>query len=159
MAFSSRLLLVAFLALGALFLASCDDDNDDREPIPSVRVDRVIPLNVATYSDLNPRGGYVYLEDEGYRGVIVYHSLDGEYRAYERACPYNFREECGKVSVRKSGIEFECGHYEEVDGEDEWQECCGSRFNDNGTVLSGPAQRPLKEYTVVQSGDELRITN
>ena len=136
---------------------SCDDDVD-HDPIPSVHVNRTITLNTPSYSDLNPRGGYVYL-DEGYRGIIVYHSLDGEYFAFERACTYHPNSDCGIVSFRSSSIEMECGEYVEEDGEEVWEECCGSKFYTDGTVQSGPARRPLKQYNVTSRGNDLIISN
>lgn len=134
---------------------SCKNDKSSGI-VPNVYVNKQINLNNPLYADLNAAGSHIYINDEGYRGIILYHSFDGSYLAHDRACTYHPDESCASVSVNASNIQIECGSF---DHNNEWQECCGSLFDMDGRVLEGPAVYPLKRYYVSQSGSILTISN
>lgn len=70
------------------------------------------------------------------------------------------------IAVRKLSADqyeallLECTHQKNqlmVTGKTFFCTLHGSRFDMNGSVLKGPAERPLKKYTTSQSGDQLVI--
>jgi hypothetical protein len=140
-----------------VFLFSCGDKNNksDYYPIPYVPVNFQINMDLPAYSDLINVGSYLYMPFEGYKGVIIYHSITGDYIALERACTFNPLEACSYVSVDNSGLVLRCGQYEGKD----WLPCCNSKFTMEGIVLEGPAVYPLQRYRVQKMGNTLYISN
>ncbi len=110
-----------------------------RDNLPSVYVDILLDLNKPEYYELNTPGNYIYING-GLAGIIVYHDLTGEYKAYDRACPYDFNLNAARVSVTDLSLGKAC----DTAG-------CGSEFSitNEGVVLKGPAQRPLRQYKVI----------
>ena len=154
--FIRSLSLFLIIASGLFTQVNCNKDpNNGYYNIPDVYVNYTINLSLAKYSDLNIPGGHFYLNDEGYKGIIVYHAIDDTYLAFERACTYRPLDDCSKITVDESGIYMRCGEY---DGST-FVDCCGSKFDMSGFVLNSPALYPLKQYKVsVQSGN-LFISN
>lgn len=114
---------------------SCQE-NTNR--LPNVYVNIVLDLNKPEFSELNTPGNFIYITG-GIAGIIVYHDLDGQYKAFDRACPYDFYSCGGRVEVKDIGTGVV------VDSS-----CCGSEFSitNEGAVLKGPARTPLKRYRV-----------
>lgn len=126
----SRLLLSALFAL-LLILACRKDGSTDN--IPNVAVEIYIPLSLPEFTALNSIGNYV-LVSGGYRGIIVFRKSLTEFAAYERACPFD-------PTAAGSLVEPDSGNVSGVDRK------CGSEFLFyDGSVLNGPATRPLKQY-------------
>jgi nitrite reductase/ring-hydroxylating ferredoxin subunit len=134
---------ILFIFLG-LLISSCDKNNNI---IPSVFVDRTIFITQPQYNQLNAIGGWVYLNDEGVRGIIVYRKTIDEFRAYDRNCTYDPAEVCATVDVESSGLSAKCP-------------CCNSVFElTDGLVINPPATVALKQYQTFFDGAALRITN
>jgi len=129
-----------------------------------VNVDFYVNLDLPLNSDLNFPNGFIYQPGYGYknRGVIVYNTgFTGpdQYVAFDRSCPYKVDSSCSFVSVESSALYFRCGQYT-GSGRSTLTPCCNSRFvAGNGTQVSGPADRSLKQYYVGILGRQLRITN
>ena len=138
-------------------LVNCNKTNTDGYyNIPYVYVNKTINLELPSYSNLVPIGGYVIVGNVGYQGIILYHNGSDEYIATERACTYKPLDDCSIVTVDNSGTFLRCGHYESSD----WIACCNSKFTMDGySVLAGPAQYPLKHYQVIRTGNSLLVTN
>jgi nitrite reductase/ring-hydroxylating ferredoxin subunit len=135
---------VPFL-LSCLLIFSCKkDQNQDR--VPYVPVNIVLNTSDPLFVKLNAPGGWVYVNG-GSRGIVIYRLSLDDFRAYDRHCPYQPNDACGKVSVNASQIMA-------VDS------CCGSEFVlTDGTVAKQPASRPLTEYTTSFDGNRLLISN
>jgi hypothetical protein len=141
-----RVLYPYFLIVGIILpvIAACTDSVVS-PGIPNVPVS--IQLNVTSlqYPELRQDGGYVYLQG-GYKGILLVRQNAATYLAFERACSYDPTASCAKVEVDKSNLFL-------ID------KCCGSQFNFNGQVTSGPAVYGLKQYNTALTGSILYITN
>jgi len=142
---STKIILKFTFILLFFVFASC---NEEKELIPNVYVDFQIDLNDPEYKDLNVTGGYINVTG-GHRGILIYRRSFDEFSAYDRACPYD--PECGYVSADESV-------FLAVD-----TVCCKSEFalTLNGAVTTGPAQFPLRNYSVQynSSTNLIRVTN
>lgn len=137
----SKITILFLVLVGILW--SCKQD-DGQQVIPDVFVDIEINLDNQEYLPLRQDGGSVNIVG-GVRGILLYHE-NGNYNAFERNCPYEPDEDCAKVVIDSSSLFIRCP-------------CCGSQFNFEGGIISGPTILPLKEYATAQSGSYLRITN
>ena len=97
------------------------------------------------YQKLNTVGGWEYITG-GYNGIVVYRLSQDEFVAFDRACPYDYKNSC-RIVVESSFTTT-------IDS------CCGSRFllND-GSPFKGPASVSLKKYKTYYDGNSLRISN
>jgi nitrite reductase/ring-hydroxylating ferredoxin subunit len=127
-----------------LLLTGC---NDYTHPtIPTRDVDFYIFLDDSRYQNLLNYGGYVYLTG-GVNGLIVYRLNQETFMCYDRACPYDWQEADAWIWMNDDGLTLKCTK-------------CGSIFNIlDGTVVTGPAQYPLKYYRTAFDGFRLRIYN
>ena len=132
--------------LTLLVLAGCSSDNQG-PGIPNVPVSEQINVNSQLYPRLRQDGGYAYL-DGGYKGIIVVRQNANLYLAFERACPYDPTATlpCGRVEVDQSNLFI-------IDS------CCGSQFNFQGGVMTGPAVYGLRQYRTALDGSLLYISN
>lgn len=135
-------LKVIFIALIFVLIGCKKDDNS---AIPLVSVDQYYNLDNPEFIHLKVDNGWTYVSG-GSRGIVIYRS-NGEYRAFDRHCPYNPSSSCGLVSVDVTNIT----------GIDD---CCGSKFlMSTGQVTQGPAAQSLKQYQTSFDGTVLRIFN
>jgi cytochrome b6-f complex iron-sulfur subunit len=92
---------------------------------------------------LAPVGGATRVEGKGLASsILIVHAGDDEYLAFENRCTHGGRR------------------LDPVKGKQELR-CCSvnhSRFDYQGSKLSGPAEGPLKRYHVEKRGDELVVT-
>jgi Rieske Fe-S protein len=147
---------LTFLLLStSILLSTCGDRNNNYQDIPDVYVHYTINLDLPSFNALNIPGGHVVLPDEGFKGVIVYHNIDGNFYAFEATCTHHPLADCSQITVDESGIYMRCGHYEDKD----FIKCCESTYDMNGYVLNPPALYPLKQYTVYQQGRILTVSN
>ena len=145
-----RVLIIMAFTSAFLFLNNCNKDNQSSE-FPYVPINFTLNLNLPSYTDLGRPGGYVVIDNEGYKGVIVYHTIDGKYLAFDRTCTYLPLDDCSKVYVDDSGLYLHCGESE--------GDCCASKYDMEGNVINGPAKYPLRQYQVSQNGNMLTILN
>lgn len=139
-----KISIISFFTLCVIGISACEKNNN---VIRNVFVDRTIFITQPTYNQLNAVGGWVYLNNEGVRGIIVYRKTIDEFRAYDRNCTFDPNEACATVEVESSGLSA-------IDN------CCGSVFElTEGFVINGPATISLKQYQTFFDGSALRITN
>lgn len=132
------------LALMVMTL-SCGEENN-RPEIPDVLVSFVIDPNSTEYLELNTAGGWVYLTG-GYSGILVYRSSFTEFVAFDRACPWDFKEDNARVEMEVSGMTCACP-------------VCGSKYIiTDGTPFEGPSQIMLKSYRTTYDGSLLYVYN
>ncbi len=124
--------LILFFGLFILIFG-CKSTSDN---LPSVYVNYSLDLNKPEYYSLNTPGNYIYITG-GLAGIIVYHDLDGSFKAYDRACPYDFVTDGARVYV----TDISLGRVSDTVN-------CGSVFSitNEGVVIKGPADRPLRQY-------------
>ncbi len=138
-----RAVIGVFLLFLFLFTA-CEKGQEST--VPNVPVNIRISLDDPAYHDLISIGGKIVLEG-GHRGIIVYHRMQDDYKAYERTCPYLSEQECAIVSIDSTISSVGC-------------DCCKSRFQLlDGSPISGPSQAPLRSYRTSLSQGYLYITN
>ncbi|MFM7054470.1 MAG: hypothetical protein ACKOKB_05935 [Bacteroidota bacterium] len=138
-----KLSKVFILSLLFLFLGSCS--KDETNDIAQYYVDFTIYLNEPACVDLTVVGGWMYV-NAGTKGVIIYRKSTTEFTASERNCTYDPTASCSIVQVL-SGISA-------IDS------CCSSRFSIfDGSVINGPATRPLYQYKTLYDGNALRVYN
>ncbi|MBL4715071.1 hypothetical protein JYT59_00665 [Sphingobacteriaceae bacterium AH-315-L07] len=134
--------LLLVTVLSSIFY-SCKKD-DDTDEIPDVLVDR--QLIIVNYPSLTAVNGWEYISG-GSKGIIVYRVSTDEFKAYDRNCSYEPLSSCAKCNVDSSGLTA-------IDT------CCGSEFQLlDGSVLTSPATKPLREYQTSYDGSILTITN
>lgn len=140
--------LFATLAVGSLLFIHCGQHPAN---IPNVPIDITISTFVPQFISLQAVGGWAYLNG-GSRGLILYRASIDQVNCYERHCPYDTENPCGKVSVDSNGLFL-------VDN-DCYGEACGSRFSlINGSVVDGVAIYPLKQYNTSFDGALIRVFN
>jgi len=106
-----------------------------------------VNLNYPQFQRLKLDGGYVYIEDAGLRGIILYRAGENSYIAYDRACPHHPDAGCAQVQVDGSSLFM-------------IERCCNSSFSfPDGQPSSGPAQRALVQYRVELAGAILKISD
>jgi nitrite reductase/ring-hydroxylating ferredoxin subunit len=131
--------LVLFLLLGN----ACD--KDETNDIAQYYVDFTIYLNEPSSLPLSVVGGWMYV-NAGTKGIILYRRSSSEFTASERNCTFDPTDSCSVVQVQ-SGISA-------IDS------CCNSRFSIfDGSVINGPATRPLYQYKTLFDGNALRVYN
>jgi nitrite reductase/ring-hydroxylating ferredoxin subunit len=143
--FSRRLAILLF----ALALSGCDHY---KSSIP----DMTVSLQVNLLSDITLRTigstlSYTTaisgLQSLGFGGILVVHTYDDAYCAFDLACPYEVSQTT-RVEVQ-SDLTAVCP-------------VCGSKYrimDGTGWVINGPSKEKLKMYHVYPSDNYLYITN
>ena len=133
--------------LGLMLIAGCEPDLSD-DAIPWQPFDVInINLNLPEYISLKMAGNYMYLNDAGVRGIILYNNNGSRYIAYERNCSYQPNSACATVEVHVSTLYMYCP-------------CCTSSFDlATGHPTGGVAWRPLRQYETSLNGSTLTITD
>ncbi len=92
---------------------------------------------VATKADIPVGSGKIFEADK----VVITQPTEGDFKAFSAVCTH---QGC-LVSTIKDG-EIDCV-------------CHGSRYSiEDGSVLGGPAPKPLAEMKVTASGEDLTVT-
>ena len=119
------------LSVGLInFLISCSSDDNTVTPV-EFTLDLTEPANAA----LTSVGGAIVKS-----GIAVIHTAVDEYVALSTRCTH---QSC-TVTYRANSEEMVCP-------------CHGSRFDNKGDVLQGPATRSLTRYAVSLSGNVLTV--
>lgn len=98
----------------------------------------------STQSYITPSTGLEYL---GFGGILVVHTLNDSYCAFDLACPYEAQQNV-RVVVQPD-LTAKCP-------------VCGSVYrimDGTGWPISGPSRHKLRQYNVYPNGYELNITN
>jgi nitrite reductase/ring-hydroxylating ferredoxin subunit len=128
-------------------MAGCGkDEKQATDEIPVVGVFISINPNSTEYNRLNTVSGWEYLTG-GYRGILVYRMSPDEFVAFERACPYDWKNSTARIVVDSSAATVTCPS-------------CKSEFSIlDGIPLKGPSKYPLKKYQTSYDGTNLVVTN
>ncbi len=144
-AFFSRFLWLILLTGLLTRMTGCGKD-ENQPQIPDVPVNFVINPNSTEFLELSHVGGSVPLTG-GYRGILVYRVSLYEFKAYERACPYDFNQPTAKVEVDTSLITCYC------------PSCKSKYLLTDGTPFQGPSRYLLKQYGTTYNDGLLYIYN
>lgn len=140
---------ITAFALLILFIISIQGSSCKKEAyanIPTVYVNINLDISSTFYIELNNVGGWVNITG-GYRGITIYRSSTDDFVAFERCCPYDADVEAAIVDVDPSGLTLT-------------DTVCGSTYLIlDGSVVSGVATVPLKQYNADFDGDNLHIYN
>jgi hypothetical protein len=125
MKYSSYILKTGKILILVLLISLFFQCKNNKNPVPDVYVDFYINIEDPVYSSVKIPGNYLYLKG-GVNGIILYHTVDDRYKAFERTCTYD--PDCGIVSVKED-------KFTAVDSV-----CCGSEFSllVDGVVTQGP---------------------
>lgn len=136
--------LIISVFFGFILFASCNKDPRN-DVIPYVPVNINIYVTDPAFFELSVIGGFSYIAG-GSKGIIVYRQTQDLFLAFDRHCTYNVDAGCS-VQTDSSLVFLE-------------DTCCNSSFLlYDGTVSSGPASIPLKQYATYFDGNVLQISN
>lgn len=151
----NKLAALLVIIMAAFYMSSCTGDDDAiYAEIPDAPVSLTINLDLPLYFHMQTMGSFSY-HVGGHKGVLLIHNFDDEYYAFERTCTHQPDLTCSKVEVDSLLLNIRCGEYVN----DQWVECCASRFFFNGQVEQGPARFPLKQFPVIKNGSVLTVRN
>lgn len=135
--------ILTLLALTFLLLPACRDTREG--VVPYVPVNITINVNEPAFFNLTVPTGWVYVTG-GSRGIIVYRKSQTEFIALERHSTYETQNNCAVVVESNNQIIKD--------------PCSGSKWLiSDGSVVEGPASRPLMTYDVSFQDPYLYITN
>ena len=135
-----------FFVLSLLIISTFFSCNKKEDYIQDVYVNEFIDLTLPEYDELKTSGNSIFV-DGGVEGIIIYHGIGNEYKAYDRNCSYQPSLSCSVIDSVSSGIAY-CG-------------CCPSAFliNNNGESINAPALLSLKSYNLSLENNILRVFN
>ncbi|NUY81513.1 hypothetical protein HUK80_11440 [Flavobacterium sp. MAH-1] len=128
-----------------VFLFGCDDSNfNNHNPyIANQHFSVDVNLSLPAYNDLNYPGNAAYVGGTTARGIYVFCISDGNYTAYDAACPNQAASSCS--TLQKQGIVAVCP-------------CDDAEYN----FYTGRApgmEYPMKPYRVQYLGGVVRVYN
>lgn len=148
-----------FLIVTTLLLISfsCENQENYYHPIPNIRVN--FTLDIITTPELQTSFSPKYIgaangQKAGYKGhgVYVIKINSKEFRAFDASCPYQNNE--------ISHPEIEEHLLQKDKSQIVYCTKCKSEFNlQDGNLLSGPANFPLKEYKAILYNSKIRVSN
>jgi len=115
---------------------------------PDTNVNISIPITMPLYSNVyNGIWNYDYING-GIGGIIIVHTLDDGFIAYDRSCTFEANSECIISGSSTNDPILSC------------TSCCESEFMVyDGSVTEGPANQALKKYNTYFDGTMLYVTN
>lgn len=147
----SKRYLFYFVTL-IVILSGCDDNYISSIPDYPVRLQLNLTSTYPTFRD-NPNSFLIFdkpvqaTDRIGFGGVLAYVGFDGNYYAFDLACPYEAKQSI-KVAPNDLG-QVVC-------------ETCGTVYDISfgiGSPVEGPSKEILKRYKTSMQGDVLYITN
>jgi len=144
-----------YFILGSLLVLAMTSTRCQKEenPLPFAVVNIYIEPNSTLFINLNTVSGHEYITaNEPSRGIIVYRISVNEFMAFERTCPHDPDACCDENGCSRLIVED--------DGVIITDECCGSTYLIlDGSNVSGPSVKPLKQYRTSYDGKTLHIYN
>jgi nitrite reductase/ring-hydroxylating ferredoxin subunit len=116
-----------------LFISISDSCRKKDDLVPNVAVNFTIFLSDPEFATLQTIGNYVFVTG-GVSGIVIYRYSQTEFIAFDRCCSYNPSDRCAVLPDTANSLFLKCP-------------CCSSNFSFiDGSVQSGPAERPLTMY-------------
>jgi Rieske Fe-S protein len=141
------------LIIIALTISACKRDQVNPNPIPQGPVN--ISINLALKTPFLAIPGSFFYENGGTRGIAIIHDFDGSIRAFERTCSHEPLETCSTLFIDTATLQFKCGEF----ANNQFINCCESRFDFSGFAVKAPAQFPLLQYRTSRNGNILNVFN
>lgn len=114
--------------------------------VPDVPVNFSVPLTDPRLLALSSTGGAVTISGYGVSGLIIYRTISGNYKAYDRCSTVNPENRCAIVLDNPTFTATD--------------QCTGAKFLlEDGSPAKAPATVALREYDVKVSGNNLQVTN
>lgn len=132
-----------FAASSLPLLAGCSDDSGSPvSPGGGGGSPVTVDLSQSQFASLASPGGSAALGANSLdsSGILIYRESESVFKAYSRRCTHS-----GCTINPFSGGISRC-------------DCHGSQFNTSGSVVTGPANRALGQYTVSREGNILTIS-
>ncbi|MBW4891245.1 hypothetical protein KXQ82_16075 [Mucilaginibacter sp. HMF5004] len=118
----------------------------DNSFVPDIPVNFQSPLTDPRLSNLTVAGGAVVINGYGVSGIIIYHSPNGNYLAYDRCSSYQPEKRCA--------VNLDNPTFTVTDP------CSGAKFSlSDGSPVKAPATKSLKMYTVSVNFNEIFVSN
>ncbi|MEQ7800663.1 hypothetical protein ABDJ41_12725 [Pedobacter sp. ASV1-7] len=137
MKFCSGIFLLVFLLFG------CGKENLN---IPNVAVNLSRQLTDPGLIRLSSPGGAAIVNNYGVAGIVIYRTLSGGYKAYDRCSTVNPEKQCA--------VELDEPSFTVTD------KCSGAKYLlEDGSPAKAPAVLSLKEYQVTVAGNTIYVTN
>ncbi len=134
-----------WLVFLAVVISGCNGCRDQESIVPLVQVDFSINIDEPAFFELNNITGWIYVSG-GSRGILIYRNNLDQFSAYDRHAPFEVNEGCQvSVAADQFTILDPCS-------ESSW-------IIIDGSVLTGPADQPLKQYNTQLLGNILRVFN
>lgn len=126
-----------------LTLSGC---GKEKNQVPDVPVNLILPLTDPRLTNLNSPGGAVSFTGYGVAGIIIYRSATSGYRAYDRCSTVNPEKRCAVV--------LDAGAFSATDP------CSGAKYSlEDGNPAKAPATVALRQYTVIITGNNIQVVN
>lgn len=125
----------AAFVCASCYLASCYDDEGNPVAPPPQNVDFTIDISQSPYTALQNTGSSVYKD-----GIIIARLSSASFTALSQACTHQGTT----VQYEQSNNRMHCPLH-------------GSNYKTDGSVINGPATRPLQKYNTSLSGTMLRV--
>jgi Rieske Fe-S protein len=123
------------LGIGAPLVAACG--SDDEAASASGGGGTTSSGAIGTTSEVPVGGGKIFAAEK----VVVTQPTKGDFKAFSAVCTHQ-----GCVVSQISGEDIDCT-------------CHGSKFSiKDGSVVSGPATRPLQEFTATVKGGDITVS-
>lgn len=117
-----------------------------RNQVTDVPVNLSLPLTDPRLLALSSTGGAVVIGGYGVAGLILYRTISGDYKAYDRCSTVNPENRCAVVLDNPTFTVTD--------------KCTGAKYLlEDGSPAKAPAAVALKEYSVFISGNNLQVTN
>ncbi len=109
--------------------------------VPALKEGNIVELDIEKIAELGVPGGMIGVQARGEKPILVMRLEGSAFRAMSMKCTH-------------------LGCAVRWDNEEQQLRCpChGSRFKDDGTVVKGPAKRPLEQYPTQLAGTKLQIS-
>jgi Rieske Fe-S protein len=148
-------LKIIFVSITSIFVLSCKKSNTQNvqsnctvSKAISTPVNFTILNGSGQFFNLSSPGGYIYVNNVGISGIIIYRMSANQFFAFERNCT---KDGCSNT---KSIVWVQTGNTALKDS------ICGSNFSImDGNVQNGPATIPLYQYHTNWDGNQLHVYN
>jgi nitrite reductase/ring-hydroxylating ferredoxin subunit len=141
-----------YIVILTTIFSGCDDNYISSIPDYPVRLQLNLTSTYPTFRD-NPNSFLIFdkpvqaTDRIGFGGVLAYVGFDGNYYAFDLACPYEAKQ---SIKVKPNDLgQVVC-------------ETCGTVYDISygiGNPVEGPSKEILKRYKTSMQGDVLYITN
>jgi Rieske Fe-S protein len=136
----SRRTLLQGLGLGLVALSACGNPTPPTGTASACGTNLCLDLTVAANKELLTAGGALVIDSDT-DTIIVIRVSDTEVAALSDICTHSGCENLYTASSQT----LDCP-------------CHGSKFSLTGTVINGPARRPLKVYTATLANNMITVT-